>query len=170
MLITETHFAGMLGFVTLAFLAGFWFLPGGVLALRRRAHGEIQVDLRPGYRPETLYRLLDLYGPDGVRSFRRMLLADMIFPAVYGALLFVLAGLLHRARPGPIVATDALRVAGVTAAAFDYAENIFLLIVLRHLPRRQWSVARCAGACTTMKNGSMLVALAALAAAAAILR
>ena len=49
MAINETLLAQVLGIVTLAFLGGFWFLPGGVLALRRRALGELQVDVRLGY-------------------------------------------------------------------------------------------------------------------------
>jgi CheY-like chemotaxis protein len=47
------------------------------------AKGEPQVDVRPGYGPETLYRLLDAYGVTGRRFFRTMLYLDMIFPAIY---------------------------------------------------------------------------------------
>jgi hypothetical protein len=69
------------------------------LALRLLARGEPQVDVRPGYSPETLYRLRQLYGSQGIRMFRRMLMADMIFPAVYGTLLFLLGDLAAAAHP-----------------------------------------------------------------------
>jgi hypothetical protein len=55
MAMNERLLAELLGLATQCFLCGFWFLPEGVLALRRRAHGELQVDTRLGYSPETLY-------------------------------------------------------------------------------------------------------------------
>ena len=162
MAINETLLAQVLGIVTLGFLGGFWFLPGGVLALRHRALGELQVDLRPGYSPETLYRLLQLYGRDGIRSFRHMLMADMIFPAVYGALLFLLGDLAAAAHPAAARAASVVCAMAIAAACFDYIENIFLLYVLRRLPRRQAFAARAAGICTTLKMLSIVAALGVL--------
>lgn len=161
MAIDETLLAQVLGIVTVVFLCGFWFLPGGVLSLRRRAHGELQVDVRPGYSPETLYRLLELYGRDGVRSFWKMLVADMFFPAVYGTFLYLLGDLASQAHP----AAGLVRSIAVAAACFDYLENIFLLRVLRRLPKRQAFAARAAGICTTLKTLSFVAALGLLAAA-----
>jgi hypothetical protein len=165
MAMNERLLAELLGLATLCFLCGFWFLPEGVLALRRRAHGELQVDTRLGYNPKTLYRLLRLYGPDGIRSFRRMLLADMIFPAVYGALLFVIGDLVIATHPTMIAAGSAVRVMAIAAAAFDYLENFFLLRVLRRLPEPLNFTARMAGICTSLKMFSFIVALGALATA-----
>src|SRR4051812_33868925 len=126
-MINETLASELLGITTLAFLCGFWLLPGGVLALRRRAHGELQVDLRPGYTSDTLYRMLEAYGNDGVRSFKRMLLADMIFPLVYASLLILLGDLVARAHPTLPLVASIVRLAAIGAAGFDYLENIFLL-------------------------------------------
>jgi hypothetical protein len=158
----EKLLAELLGLATFGFLSGFWFLPGGVLALRRRALGEPQVDVRPGYSPETLYRLLRLYGPEGIRSFRRMLHADMVFPAVYGALFFVLGDLTASAHPTALRAAGGAQIMGVTAAGFDYIENILLLFVLRRLPRQHLYAARAAGICTSLKTLSLIAALGAL--------
>jgi hypothetical protein len=159
MAIHEKLLAEVLGVVTICALSGFWFLPGGVLALRRLALGEIQVDVRPGYTPETLYRLLQLYGRDGVRMFRNMLVADMFFPPVYGAFLFLLGDLASAAHPaGRIV-----RLMAIAAVCFDYGENIFLLDVLRRLPNRQPFVARAAGISTTLKTLNILASLGVLA-------
>lgn len=159
MAMNETLLAQAFGIVTFAFLCGFWLLPGGVLALRRRAGGQMQVDTRPAYSPDTLYRLLDLYGRDGIRSFRNMLIADMFFPAVYGAFLFLLGDLASVAHP----AARIVGAMGIAAACFDYGENIFLLHVLRRLPMRQEFAARAAGICTTLKTISLVAALVALA-------
>ena len=156
MIPSESSAALGLALLCALFLCGFWLAPGGVLALRRRAGGELQVDVRVAYGPSTLYRLLDVYGPEGRRSFRTMLLADMAFPAVYGALLYVLADSLD---------SSIARHAAIAAAAFDYSENIFLLRVLRRLPSRSEAIARLAGICTSLKMAAIALTAAALAAA-----
>ena len=155
MVITESHLAQVFGLLTLAFLCGFWFLPRGVLALRRRALGEVQVDVRPVYSHETLYRLLQLYGPEGIGWFRKMLIADMFFPAVYGTFLFLLGDLASVAHPAARIA----RVTAIVAAGFDYLENIFLLQVLRCLPSHNKFAARAAGICTALKTLSLAATL-----------
>src|SRR6185312_11632563 len=63
-LMSETFAAVLLGLVATLFLFVFWFSPGGVLALRRRA-GELQPDVRLGYSAQTLYRVLEAYGEEG---------------------------------------------------------------------------------------------------------
>ena len=142
-----------LGILSAVFLCVFWLAPGGVLALRRRAGGEMQVDLRVFYTPNTLYRLLDLYGVDGRRSFRAMLLADMIFPAIYAATLYSLGGLIVSAHSFVTVG----RCAALAAALFDYGENVLLLRVLRNLPAPSDRAARLAGICTTLKTAAFAV-------------
>ncbi len=163
MAINEPLLAELLGIIALAFLGGFWFLPGGVLALRRRALGELQVDVRPGYSPNTLYRILQLYGRDGIRSFRRMLLADMIFPLVYGTLFFLLGDLAAEVRPAALRSAGVVQVMAIAAAGFDYIENILLLFVLHRLPGRQDVAACAAGICTSLKMLSFAAALSAIA-------
>jgi len=150
-----------LGILSAVFLCVFWLAPGGVLALRRRAGGEMQVDLRVFYTPNTLYRLLDLYGVDGRRSFRAMLLADMIFPAIYAATLYSLGGLIASAHPFVTVG----RCAALAAALFDYGENLSLLYVMRNLKSPSDRIARFAGICTMLKVAAFAVTTAAYAAA-----
>ena len=64
---SATFGAVLLGLVATLFLFVFWFSPGGVLALRRRA-GELQPDVRLGYSTQTLYRVLEAYGDEGRRA------------------------------------------------------------------------------------------------------
>jgi hypothetical protein len=157
--VTGAQAAVALAILALAFLAWFWLAPEGVLALRRRAGGELPVDVRTGYGPATLYRLLELYGPDGRAGFRRMLLIDMAFPLVYGTLLYLLAALLGAPqRPVAAVAQEA----AVLAALCDYAENTLLLGVLERFPRRADRRARLAGLATTVKMLAFVLAVIAL--------
>jgi integrase len=160
----ELHTATALAVLAAIFLCAFWFAPGGVLALRRRADGALQVDLRVGYSPDTLYRLLDLYGEAGRRSFRALLLADMIFPAVYGATLYLFGDLLGSAFPRAASLASAARYAAIAAALFDYGENLFLLHVLRHRASRPTVSAHLAGICTTLKMTAFAIAALSLVA------
>ena len=121
--------------ITLAgFLALFWLTPIGVPALRRLS-GEMPPDLRFGYRPDDAYRLIERYGQRGRAHWRRLLLLDLVFPAVYAALFTLLlsrwADWVHA---GPL--WRAAAAVPLLAAASDYAENVLLLEVLRAWPRR----------------------------------
>jgi hypothetical protein len=148
---TESTAVIVLGTASAIFLCGFWFAPNGVLALRRRAGGALQVDVRFAYSPETLYQLLDAYGETGRRAFRAMLVADMVFPAIYGATLYFCGDLLGSAFPraaGPALVASC---ASIAASAFDYSENFLLLNVLRHFPLRVPRSARFAAICTMSK-------------------
>jgi hypothetical protein len=133
------------------FLGWFWLAPGGVLGLRRLAAGDLQVDVRLAYSPDTLYRLLEKYGKEGRQSFRRMLLVDMVFPAVYGAALYLLADSLAAPHGTPSMTWNIARAVAISAAAFDYAENALLLCVVHRFPARHALLARAAGFCTTLK-------------------
>jgi hypothetical protein len=153
---SEALVAAILGVVAALFLCVFWLAPGGVLALWRRV-GELQPDVRLGYSVQTLYRVLDAYGRDGRRSFGTLLLADMIFPAIYGGLLYSLGDLLAR-EPMSAIAQHA----AIAGAAFDYAENVFLLLVLNRFPSRFSVIARLASISTSLKMAAIAVSVGSL--------
>ncbi|MHB1701838.1 MAG: hypothetical protein ACYCSN_17255 [Acidobacteriaceae bacterium] len=118
-------------------------------------HGHLQVDVRLGYGPDTLYRLLEVYGPKGRTWFHRMLAADFIFPMVYSATLYSYADLVGTSHTWPL---SMAKVAAITAAMFDYAENTMLVLVLREYPRRRLRVAMLAGMFTSLKMAAFAVA------------
>lgn len=144
----------VLTLVSAGFLAVFWFSPRGVLALRRRAGGALQVDVRAGYSPRTLFELLEDYGENGRTDFQWMLRLDMIFPVVYASAIWSLAGAVHSVAPG---------ILGAAAASMDYAENLCLLRAVRAYPDRRHRVAVAAGVATSLKFVLLAAALATLA-------
>jgi len=166
----ESAIATALTALTVACLLAFWLAPGGVLALRHRAKGMLQVDVRLAYSPHTLYRLLEAYGHEGRHWFRAMLLADMFFPAMYGATLFMWGDVLGSAFPHAAKAAAAACWCAIGAAAFDYCENLFLLKALRHWDSRPHATARLAGVFTTLKMTAFAATAGSLAAGWAILR
>ena len=137
--------------VTLAgFLLLFWLTPLGVPALRRLVQGEMPPDLRFGYRPDEAYRLIERYGPRGRAHWRRLLLLDLVFPAVYAALFaLLLTRWAEWMQAGP--AWRAAAAAPELAGASDYVENVLLLTVLRALPRRLPSTLAAASFFTRAK-------------------
>lgn len=141
----------VLGGFFVGFLIVFWATPWGVPALERRGGGRTPPDLSFGYRADETYRLLDLYGRAGVAHWRRLLLLDLIFPAVYATLFASLAadwGAWAHASPGwRIVAIGAPILAGVC----DYVENFLLLAVLAALPRKAPHLIAGASAFTRAK-------------------
>src|SRR5262245_11240951 len=141
----------ILGAACLGFLALFWLSPLGVPALKRLGGGALSPDLRFGYRPDETYRLLAHYGEKGFAHWRRMLWIDMVFPAVYAALLALLA--IEWARwvhPGAIWSAFAV-ACPVGAALSDYVENALLLHVIAAFPARRDGAVRVASVFTQTK-------------------
>lgn len=141
----------ILAVACVGFLALFWLTPLGVPALTKLGGGQISPDLRFGYDPASVYSLLETYGRRGIAHWRRLLLLDMVFPALYAALLALLGAkwteLLH-AGPGWEAAAILFPIG---AGASDYVENILLLRVLKALPRRIDGAVKSASVFTRAK-------------------
>jgi len=148
-----------LGAVTLAFLILFWLSPIGAPALTRLGNGKPSPDLTFGYSPEDIYRLLEVYGQHGIAHWRRLLLLDMIFPGVYGALLALLANRWAMW----VDASPAWRTVAITcpiiSAAADYFENILLLCVIASVPKKIPFAVTAASAFTRIKFAFFVAAL-----------
>jgi hypothetical protein len=141
----------ILGALACAFLAFFWFTPLGVPALKRLGGGQPSPDLSFGYTVDHTYRLLEVYGEQGRAHWRRLLWADMIFPAVYGAWLALLGlAWVRWVAAGPVWGILAVALA-VAAAGADYVENVLLLRVLAAWPRRLPGVVAAASMFTRIK-------------------
>src|SRR5262249_14399367 len=132
------------------FLVLFWLTPFGVPTLRRLAQGEMPPDLRFGYQADDAYRLIERYGPRGRAHWRRLLLLDMAFPAVYAAL-FALLLLRWADWVQAAPAWRAAAAAPLLAGGSDYVENVLLLQVLRALPQRMPATLAAASVFTRAK-------------------
>jgi hypothetical protein len=148
------------GALSLLFLGFFWLTPWGVRRMTAYGHGEKQLDLRMFYSPTHARRLLQRYEEDGIAHFRRLLLVDMAFPAIY-AIFLARLGLWATGHAGPAV--TAMTVGPVVAAAFDYAENALLLRALAIWPQSGDRLIRLASACTTAKFLAALSSVTVLA-------
>jgi hypothetical protein len=148
-----------LGALSLAFLILFWLSPIGAPTLKRLGEGKPSPDLTFGYGPEDTYRLLEVYGQRGIAHWRRLLLLDMIFPGIYGALLALLASRWAIwVDAGPAWRAVAIACPIISAAA-DYFENILLLYVIASVPNKIPFAVTAASAFTRIKFALLVAAL-----------
>ncbi|WP_034995555.1 hypothetical protein [Beijerinckia mobilis] len=139
------------GLLTLAFLSLFWMSPIGTPALKAIGNGRPSPDLTFGYRPDETYRLIESYGAGGIAHWRRLLLLDMIFPAVYGLFLSLLVDWCSRWAGEGLAWLTLATVFPVASAGADYLENLALLRVLAALPRRRDRLVSAASFFTQIK-------------------
>ena len=141
----------VLAAAAVGFLFLFWLSPIGVPALKRLGNGKPSPDLTFGYTAADTYGLLTIYGQPGIDHWRRLLLLDMVFPAVYGALLALLASKWALwAGAGP--AWRAMAVSSpIVSAAADYVENVLLLRVIASPQKRMPVTVTTASAFTRLK-------------------
>src|SRR5215472_469481 len=118
------------------FLVLFWLSPIGVPALKRLGNGKPSPDLTLGYRAADTYQLLATYGQTGIAHWRRLLILDMVFPAVYGTLLALLADKWAAWVGAGLVWRSVAVASPIISGACDYVENLLLLWVIASLPGR----------------------------------
>lgn len=152
--------AGLLLLACLAYLSWYWWAPGGAADLRRWT-GQRLPDLGMGMGPARLCRVLAGFDGRARADYRRLLRADLLFPPIYVAAVWVWADLLAPAGAGTMAAHSA-RAAVAAAALLDVAENLLLLSLLRRWPACSGPRAAAAGVATSLKFVALLCALAAL--------
>lgn len=136
---------------TIGFYLWFWFGSVGILALRKMGGGELPVDARLYYSPQTLYKILETYGEKGRSTFRTMLLADMVFPAVYVPTIGLMADKLATANMMPQYLFFYTYAAAILGGIFDYIENYALLKILSDYPTHHKKLATIAAIATLLK-------------------
>jgi hypothetical protein len=141
------------------FLVIFWLSPIGVPALKRLGNGKPPSDLSFGYEASDTYQLLAAYGQTGVAHWRRLLIIDMVFPAVYGSLLALLASRWASWVGAGLVWRSVAVASPIVASACDYAENLLLLRVIASLPARLSAAVTVASFFTRLKFISFIATL-----------
>ncbi len=138
--------------ILLTLFLGFnlWVFPGFMQEIS--PDGSIRIlDLRFGFSPGEARQTLEAMGEGGRAAYLRMLLADMIYPLIYGLLLiFVSSLLLDRT-----LARDSfwriLNLGAVDAVLFDLCENIGIMAMINTYPDIPPGLARVASICNMLK-------------------
>jgi hypothetical protein len=149
----KTHFRLIAAAAVGALLAeNLLDFPLSMPAMKRLAGGLPILDMRLGYSASAAARLFDALGAAGRTAYLHLLwTVDLGLPALFA---LFLSGAIRRGR------FHRLAWAPVLAAAFDYAENIAITILLLHYPRQLPTLVRLSSACTLLKFAGYLASLA----------
>ena len=119
-----------------------------------------------GYTPAEAFRVMTEYGEAGRRAYTFLLLtSDLVFPFLYGSFLFLSIRRVTRRTGFPARWSNGLAACGITAACFDYLENLAFLILINEYPSQSSIVARLASFFTVTKflfSAASLIILATL--------
>lgn len=143
----------VIGFNMLFFLMGLEM---------KRHHGSSEVlDIQFGYTPETAMRILSNMGEYGRSLARYTILADMVYPLVYGLLFLIL---LYRFMPRlPVAFLEYVIYAlPVMAVICDWLENIWEWRMMTHFPDNVMTLAPMGSVFTTIKWYAVLASLVVL--------
>ncbi len=114
-------------------------------------HLENILDVRFGFSAKEAYLYLKALGPAGRASYTGMLLADMVYPLVYGLLFISILGQLVKAAPKTDFPIQVLVLIPLDAVLADWVENICILMMLHHFPGQIYWLAFIASAAGIIK-------------------
>jgi NAD dependent epimerase/dehydratase family enzyme len=140
-----------------AFLAeNLLHFPLSVSYMTKLAGGAPILDMRPIYTPQEAHRLLETLGQTGRAAYLQLLWSiDLVLPALFG--LFLSAAI----RRGIFRAWRSVPLLG---AAFDYAENIAITILLLRYPQQSpvlvWAASFFTAVKLALYSAGVLVAAA----------
>ena len=127
------------------------------LARRLEISGGIPVfDMMPaGYDNQYALDLLSALGSEGRDYYLwRQIPLDFIYPALFGISFFLLATWLADKTPAFQRILRLTAVVALAAGAFDYIENIFIILVIRNYPDLSELLVQAASVATLFKSWS----------------
>jgi hypothetical protein len=104
------------------------------------------------YTAEQAYQRLALFGEPGRATYLRILMGDLVYPALLGCFLSVTITLVLRRLVSPNSVWSRLNLLPIANMAADYLENILLITLLTRYPAQLDGVAAVAGLVTLVKN------------------
>ncbi|OUS08988.1 hypothetical protein A9Q96_01235 [Rhodobacterales bacterium 52_120_T64] len=122
--------------------------------------GDIPVfDMMPvGYDAEYALRLLTTLGSDGRDYYLwRQIPLDLVYPALFGVSFFLLATWLAGTLPAFQRILRWSAFVALAAGAFDYIENILIILLLRNYPDLSDVLVQSASIATLSKSGLTMI-------------
>ena len=139
-------------------------VPFGLSKIKPYAGDTSILDVEMYYTPEQAYQRLAILGEQGRAAYMRILMGDLVYPALLGSFLSVaITQVFRHAFPANSVwhKLNLLPLANMTV---DYLENILLITLLTNYPTHLNGVATIAGFVTLVKNLFGLLSFLALGA------
>jgi hypothetical protein len=146
------------------FGAGLYLAMSGItLAHIEATSGQTPFDMRPfGYGPAEAAELLSALGDEGRTYYlTRQTPLDTIYPAVLALTLIAATICARRGMPGDWLRRSGIALA-VSAAAFDYAENIGIAAMILSWPDLPDALVHAASTATVAKSAATSAAVSIL--------
>lgn len=143
-------------------------MTGITLAHLEAVSGHAPFDMRPfGYGPREAAALLGALGDDGRAYYlTRQIPLDMVYPAILALTLTLAITWVRRTVPGDWITRTGVILA-ISAAAFDYAENVGTAAMILSWPDLPDALVRAASTATVAKSAATSAAVSILACAGA---
>jgi len=104
----------------------------------QEACGAPPLDMRMHYGAGDVTRFLANCGADGIEAYRRMQIADLIYPAVLAFFLFIATAVVMRRLFGSRSPAVLLALVPIVGSVADYAENVVAWMYLTASPAPFW--------------------------------
>lgn len=132
--------------------------------LQEMSGGSPVFDMMPaGYDTQFAQSLLTALGVEGRQYYLwRQIPLDLIYPALFGTSFFLLATWLAGKLQAFQRILGLMALVAVAAAAADYIENIFIILMLRHFPNLSDPLVSAASVATLFKAGLQTIYVIAL--------
>lgn len=151
------------------FGAGLYLAMTGItLAHLEAASGHAPFDMRPfGYGPREAAALLGALGDEGRAYYlTRQIPLDMVYPAILALTLILTITWVRRTVPGDWITRTGVILA-ISAAAFDYAENLGIAAMILSWPDLPDALIHTASTATVAKSAATSAAVSILVCAGA---
>ena len=127
-------------------------VPFGISQIKPYAGRAGILDVETYYTAAQAYQRLDLFGEQGRATYQRILMGDLIYPALLGLLLSVAITLVLRQVLPANSRWHKLNLLPIANLTADYLENILLITLLAVFPTHLDGVALLAGWVTFTKH------------------
>lgn len=115
-------------------------------------HGPAVLDMRFGFSAEQAYDTLEAFGEEGRAYYLEMLLvADTLYPLIYGLFLIFLASFFLKRILKPGNQFRIVNLLAIDAVLFDFLENAGIAYLISQFPLRSDFVAGLASAFNILK-------------------
>ena len=127
-------------------------MPFGLSKIKPYAGNASILDVETYYTAAQAYQRLDLFGEQGRAAYLRILMGDLVYPALLGLFLSVAITLVLRQVLPAHHRWHKLNLLPIANLALDYLENMLLITLLTSFPSHLDAVAMLAGWVTFAKH------------------
>lgn len=155
--------AGYRVIIVLAVLFGLFanlLLPSLEKSINEKAGKTVGViDLQSGFHPSKVYEMIEDYGPEARKSYLLIeITVDVVYPIIYAFLFSVILFVFYE-KLGVKAPIKSIYLLPFLTLLFDYAENLFIVLMLSLYPTKVMAFAYLCSAFTALKWATLILSI-----------